>query len=202
MSGQMRDAAQLLAAARGGSREALGEALESCRAYLLRVAQGGMAPELQAKGGASDLVQETFLDAQRDFDRFHGDSEEELLAWLRQLLLHKMANFRRHYRGTGKRTVAREVALQAGDTSSQWGPGLPADTPSPSSHAAANEDAQALQAALARLPEEYRQVLLLRHDEGRPFEEIGRLMNRTANAARKLWARAVERLQQELGGAP
>jgi RNA polymerase sigma-70 factor (ECF subfamily) len=97
--------------------------------------------------------------------------------------------------------VSREVALQ-GDTSSQWGPGLPADTPSPSSHAAAHEDAAALQAALARLPEEYRRVLLLRHDEGRPFEEIGQLMDRTANAARKLWARALERLQQELGVPP
>src|SRR5262249_14287737 len=90
MSGRMRDAAQLLAAARGGSREALGEALESCRAYLLYVAQREMAPELQAKGGASDLVQETFLDAQRDFDRFRGATEEELLAWLRRLLVHKM----------------------------------------------------------------------------------------------------------------
>src|SRR5262245_17294596 len=113
MSGRLKDAAGLLAAARGGSREALGEALEACRAYLLHVAQRELAPALQAKGGASDLVQETFLDAQRDFHRFHGGSEEELLAWLRQVLRHKLANFTRHYRGTDKRAVAREVALQA-----------------------------------------------------------------------------------------
>jgi RNA polymerase sigma-70 factor (ECF subfamily) len=199
MSGRLRDAAQLLAAARGGSRDALGEVLESCRAYLLHVAQGELAPELRAKGGASDLVQETFLDAQRDFDRFQGDTEEQLLAWLRQVLIHKAANFRRHYRGTDKRDVAREIAPPSGDVSGGWFPGISADTPSPSSHAAANEKSLALQAALARLPAEYRQVIVLRHDEGRSFEDIAAVMGRTANAARKLWARALERLQQELG---
>jgi len=101
-----------------------------------------------------------------------------------------------------ERNVAREAARPGGDPASDWMSGVPADTPSPSSHAAAHEKTWALEAALARLPEEYRQVILLRHDEGRPFEEIGRVMNRTANAARKLWARALERLRQELGGEP
>jgi RNA polymerase sigma-70 factor (ECF subfamily) len=202
MSGRLSDAAQLLAAARGGSREALGEALEACRAYLLHVACGELTPELQAKGGASDLVQETFLDAQRDFARFQGQSEEELLAWLRQVLVHKMANFRRHYRQTGKRNVAREIALQAGDASNSWQPGVAADEPTPSRHAAAKEKTQALEEALARLPDDYRLVILLRHDEAQSFEDIGRVMGRTANAVRKLWTRALERLQQELGNEP
>jgi RNA polymerase sigma-70 factor (ECF subfamily) len=202
MSGRLTDAARLLAAARGGSTEALGEALESCRAYLLHVALSEMTAELQAKGGASDLVQEAFLDAQRDFGQFQGSSEEELLAWLRQVLLHKLANFRRHYRGTGKRDVAREAALPSGDTSGAGMGQVSADTPTPSKYAVANEKAQALEEALARLPEEYRQVILLRHDQTHSFEEIGRIMGRTANAARKLWTRALERLQQELGGEP
>jgi RNA polymerase sigma-70 factor, ECF subfamily len=66
----LRDASQYLPAARAGSREALGQALEICRGYLLRVANQGLDAELRAKGGASDLVQETFLEAQRDFGRF------------------------------------------------------------------------------------------------------------------------------------
>lgn len=198
MSGRLKDAEALLTAARGGSREAIGEALEACRTYLLHVAQHGLAPALRAKGGASDLVQETFLDAQRDFHRFQGSSEDELLAWLRQVLLFRLANFRRHYHGTDKRDISREVAGQAGDTSSQWLPGVAADTPSPSSHAAANETARALEAALARLPPDYRQVILLRHDDGRSFEDIGQTLGRSANATRKLFARALERLQMEL----
>src|ERR1700730_12825101 len=81
------DAAQWLPAARSGSLEALGRVLEACRDYLLLVANKELDPKLQAKGGASDLVQQTFLEAQRDFARFRGDSEDELLAWMRHLLL-------------------------------------------------------------------------------------------------------------------
>jgi RNA polymerase sigma factor (sigma-70 family) len=61
----------------------------------------------------------------------------------------------------------------------------------------AHEQAEAVQRLLDRLPEDYRQVLRWRYQEGRSIEEIGQLMNRSANAVRKLWARAVERLQQE-----
>jgi RNA polymerase sigma-70 factor (ECF subfamily) len=63
----------------------------------------------------------------------------------------------------------------------------------------ANEQADALERAMRRLPDEYRQVLTLRHQEQLAFEEIGQRMQRTANAARMLWLRAVERLQEELG---
>jgi DNA-directed RNA polymerase specialized sigma24 family protein len=62
----------------------------------------------------------------------------------------------------------------------------------------AHEQAEALEQALAGLPKDYRQVILLRYQEEHTFEEIGRLMNRSADAARKLWLRAVERLQQEM----
>jgi DNA-directed RNA polymerase specialized sigma24 family protein len=65
------------------------------------VANKELNPKLQAKGGASDLAQQTFLEVQRDFARFHGDSEDELLAWMRRLLLHNLADF--------KRCIQREV---------------------------------------------------------------------------------------------
>ena len=91
----MSDAAQRLAAARAGSREALGQVLQACRGYLLLLAERELDPDLQTKGGASDLVQETFLEAQKDFANFQGNSEGELRAWLRQILLHNLANFTR-----------------------------------------------------------------------------------------------------------
>lgn len=190
------DMARWLSAARAGSPEALGRALEVCRAYLLRVAGGELGPDLQAKGGASDLVQQTFLEAQRDFARFDGDTEEQLLAWLRQLLLHNVANFSRAYRETGKRDVGREVAL-AGDSSGEGV--LPGDGPTPSGRVIQDERSQALQQALERLPEDYRLVIRYRYEEERSFDEIARLLGRSPNAARKLWARAIERLQEELG---
>src|SRR5436190_6551829 len=131
MTGPVKGVAGWLPGARAGSPEALGQVLEACRGYLLVVAQRELAPDLRAKGGASDLVQETFLEAQRDFPQFHGDSEAELRAWLRRLLLNNLANFTRGYRGTGKRQVGREVALDAGDSSATPGGALAADTPSP-----------------------------------------------------------------------
>src|SRR5215469_12405257 len=185
------DAGQWLALARAGSPEALGQVLETFRGYLLLIADREMDPELRAKGGASDLVQETFLEAQRDFGRFHGDSVDELRAWLRRLLLNNVANFTRQYRQRAKRQVGREVPLEAGGSSHERGAGLAADILSPSGQVVAQEQAEALARAMERLPPDYRQVLALRHEQKLTFAQIGEQMQRTANAARMLWLRAV-----------
>jgi RNA polymerase sigma-70 factor, ECF subfamily len=191
-----------LAAARAGSADALGRALEAHRAYLLAVADRQLGPDLKAKGGASDVVQETFLDAHRAWALFHGSTEDELKAWLRALLLNRVGKVVRHYRQTQKRGLHREVALAGGDSASAPDPGLAAPTPTPSREVMADEQAAALRRALQRLPEDYRTAILLRYEEDLTFEEIGRRMQRTAEAARKLWWRAVERLQAEMEPAP
>jgi RNA polymerase sigma-70 factor, ECF subfamily len=191
------DAARLLTAARGGSADALGEALEACRAYLLIVAERELHPAVRAKGGASDLVQQTFLEAHRDFGRFHGNSQEELLAWLRQVLRNNVANFTRQHLHTKKRQADLEVRLGSGSGATESR--LAGSGATASRVAMAEEDAAALEAAMARLPEDYRRVLALRYHDGRSFDEIAELIGRSANAARKLWARAIERLERELG---
>ena len=191
-------AARWLPAARAGSREALGKVLEAARQYLVSIARQELDPDLRAKNSPSDLVQETFVEAQRAFEQFQGDTEAELLAWLRQLLLHRVSKVRRSFRDTQKRRLAREVAL-GGDSSSEGpGGGLAANVLSPSGQAMEHEQDQALQAALGRLPDDYRRVITLRYQEELSFEEIGRLLDRSPDAARKLWARAVERLHEEL----
>ena len=81
------DAARWLPAAQAGSKEALGQLLDSCRGYLLLIANQELGPDLQAKGGASDLVQETLLDACRDFAHFQGNTEQELFGWLRRSII-------------------------------------------------------------------------------------------------------------------
>jgi RNA polymerase sigma-70 factor (ECF subfamily) len=194
------DAGRLVAAARAGSREALGRALEDCRRYLLAIAERQLDPDLRSKGGASDLVQETFLEAQRDFARFQGSSPDELRAWLRQVLLHNVGAFTHRFRGTTKRAVGREVALAAGGSSADLGPDLAGSTLTPSGVAIEHEQAVALRRALDRLPEEYRRMVVPRFEEGRSFEEIGRLTGRSPDAARKVWSRAMERLRQKWEG--
>ncbi len=202
MSQSAQDTGFWLVQARAGSRPALGQLLETCRAYLLLVARQQLPADLRAKGGASDLVQETFLEAQRDFGQFHGATEAELLAWLRRLLLNNLGHFLRQYRDTGKRAVEREVALEPGGSSGSPAGGLAAAEPSPSEEATQREQADTLHRALERLSEDHRRVITLRYLEERSFEEIGGRMGRSPDAARKLWLRAMERLRQEWEGLP
>ena len=183
--------------ARHGSRSSLGHLLEACRPYLLLMANEELSPKLLAKAGASDLVQESFLEAQRDFERFQGTSEPELLAWLRRILLNNIATFGRLFRETGKRQLDREVALS--DTAlDQLLLALVDRGESPSSVVAGRERDGVLKQCLGRLPEQYRQVIRWRNYDRCSFEEIGDRMGRSAEAARKLWARAIEHLQQFL----
>jgi RNA polymerase sigma-70 factor (ECF subfamily) len=185
--------------ARGQSREALGRLLETCRDYLLLVANHELAGDLRAKAGASDLVQETFLDAQRDFGQFTGRSLAELQHWLRRILLNNLADLNRRYRDTNRRRLAQEVSL-ADDSTDDAAARVADDTPSPSGEAIRHEQTAALERALARLPEHYRQVIAWRHHEGLSFAEIGELLGRTPDAARMIWARAVKELQQTWEG--
>jgi RNA polymerase sigma-70 factor, ECF subfamily len=201
MADWAKDGDLLLAAARRGSREALGQSLEACRRYLLAIADRQLDPDLQAKGGASDLVQETFLEAQRDFEQFQGSSPDELRAWLRQVLLHNLGAFTRKFRTTSKRAIALEVALQANGSSVGVGDGLAAPNVSPSALVMEQEQVIALRRALDRLPEDFRRIVVLRFEEGRSFEEIGLLTDRSPAAARKIWSRAMERLRLEWEGS-
>jgi RNA polymerase sigma-70 factor (ECF subfamily) len=189
--------AQRLSAARAGSREALGQVLEACRGHLLLMAQRQLGPLLQAKAGASDLVQGTLVDAVRDFAQFQGRSEGELLQWLRRLLQNNLADFIRQYRETGKRQIEREVRIEAGGSSAERG-GLAGALPSPSGEVMAREQAAALCQILERLPDDHRRVIVMRYQEERSFDEIGSLLGLTANAARKLLMRAIERVNREL----
>jgi len=183
--------------ARGGSTEALGQMMEAFRQYLLLVANQELPSGLHAKIGASDLVQQTFLEAQRGFGQFAGTSGEELRAWLRRILLNNVANVRRHYHNTDKRDVGREVSLD--DTApEQPHPSPQAAADPPSARARAEEEADLLRRALGRLPEAARQAIEWRNYERCSFAEIGRRLGRSAEAARKLWARAIEQLRQLL----
>ena len=121
-----------------------------------------------------------------------------MLAWLRQLLRNNLVNFARSYRDTDKRCVSAETPMEGGDSSAPRAETLIGRDSTPSEHAMANEQAEAVEKALQRLPDDYRQVILLRYRAELAFEEIGRVMGRSANAVEKLWLRAIERLRQEL----
>ncbi len=171
--------------------------LQSFRRYLLLVADSELDSTLRVKVAASDLVQQTFLQAQRAFDDFAGTEEAEWHRWLRQILLNELQQAQRSFRRTEKRDLRREIPV-AGATSSDSAWQLPGHHDPPSARMRATEDKARLDLALAQLPNDYRRVIELQN-ELKPWAEIGRAMNRSAEAARKLWARAVERLGEILG---
>jgi RNA polymerase sigma-70 factor (ECF subfamily) len=184
-------------AAKAGSRHALGRMLQACRRYLLWIARRELDTDLQPKAGPSDIVQDTLLEAQRDFGRFRGKSEAELLAWLRQLLLHNLQNLSRSYR-TRKRQLDQEMSLQAAGGPGHADGGFVASSPSPTQSLLDKEEFEMVRQAIARLSDDHRQVLALWQEQELTFEEIGQRMNRSTNAARMLWVRAIEQLQKEL----
>lgn len=185
-----------IVSARDGSYTALGRLLDHYRDYLLRVANQELASDLAVKVAPSDLVQETFLAAAQGFPCFAGKSEEELRAWLRQILSNKIHNAFRQFQVTEMRRLTRETPLADCDE----------PLPSPRSHGADSPPLQLerverltrLAAAIERLEGDDRRVIELRSFDDLPFEEVGRRLDRSADAARKLWKRAVDRLIAEL----
>jgi len=191
------DFQRLLRQAREQSPEALGELWRHCHEYLTLVAHRGLDPQLKGKVSPSDIVQETFLEAQRDFACFQGQHEDQLLAWLTRILVHNMANVARRYRGTESRDIQREVSLSAmlvdcGEAE------VPCDVTGPQQEVAAREETEQLEQALQRLPKHYRDVVRLRYELNLTFVEIGTMLECSADAARKLSARAVVLLRQWL----
>jgi RNA polymerase sigma-70 factor (ECF subfamily) len=194
---------QLLLRARAGDHQALGRLFDHYRNYLTLLARLQISRRLQSKVDAQDLVQETFLKAHRHLDQFRGTTEAELISWLRQILASSTANLVRHYCGTQGRNVRLECELaEELDRSSQaFNLALVSPQSSPSQAAARREEAVILANALARLPEDYSEVIVLRHLQGLPFAEVARRMGRSLDSVEKLWVRALTSLRRLLGAA-
>lgn len=190
----------LLSAARSGSQEALGTLFQSFRTYLLVVGERELRSDLRVKVSASDLVQETFAEGQRALNRFLGSTPAEFQAWLRGILLNKLANARRRYLSAESRDLKREERQDRMSSIIARTELLIAEQDSPSEHAERLEDAQRIRVAIGRLPSHYRQVIELRNFEVLPFAEIATVMNRSEHELRALWVRALNRLKENLDG--
>jgi len=201
MSDSSATLARLLDALRRGEPAAQAEVLVRYQPWLRILARLQLDRRFQGKFDASDIVQLTMLEACRAFPQFRGTTEAELTAWLRQVLARVLAHEVRRYQGTRQRDVDREVSFEQAlaDSSQRLGDMLAASGSSPSQQAARHEQELILAEVLARLPDDYREVIILRNLEGLSHEEIAQRMDRTPGAVRMLWVRALARLRHELG---
>ena len=185
-----------IAAARAGCDDAFKQLYEAVKPYLLLIANQELVPELQAKVGGSDLVDETLTHAWQKFAQFRGTSQDELKAWTRDMLLKNLHDAKRRYLWTEMRQASRELSLDRDLPATQQL--VDASAAGAGQQLAREEEAQKLTAALAQLPSDYREVIRLRHWEEKTFGEIGHRLGRSPEAVRKLWARAIEQLRELL----
>lgn len=188
-----------IAAARAGDRDAQGRLLDLYRSYLLSIASAELASELRPKAGPSDVVQDTLLEAHTLFARFRGAEVEELRGWLRGILLHKIAAVHERFYDAQKRDLRRELSLDASAGDEPLGDRVAGDNSSPSNQVARDEEEQRLNEALSRLPERARRVVVWRNWGKLSFAEIGQRLGTSEDAARMYYARAIARLEREIG---
>ena len=193
--------AELIRRARQGDAESRERLFELCRNYLRFIARAQVESWLRVKADPSDVVQQTMLEAHRDFDCFLGNSEKEWLGWLRKILAHNVADFVRHYRGTSKRQARREIHLRnPAETGLAGGAVEPADPGATPSQQLVQLDIELrLAAALAELPPDYQEVVMLRNLQRLAFNEIAQQMGRSRPAVQMLWTRAIKKLQEAMG---
>lgn len=195
---------QLLSRARQGDLSALGLLLQWYANYLTILATSQLDRRIRRRVSPSDVVQEVLLAAHRDFGAFRGNSQPELLMWIRKILINTLhRSFETHVKA-GKRDIRREVSLdtisQSVDHSAcQLLTLLQDRVASPSARMTAEEDALALANQLGKLRPAYRDVIVYRVVQGLSFDEIGEAMGKTTTAVRMLWLRALDAFKVQGG---
>jgi RNA polymerase sigma-70 factor (ECF subfamily) len=172
--------------------------LERFRHYLLLMARLQLDPRLQSKLDPADAVQQALLQAHQNIGQFRGQSEQEMMAWLRRILANELAGAARRYLKAEKQNVALERSMEAAMTqsSSRLEDWLVAEQTSPSQRAVRHEELLQLTEALTKLPADQRQALELQHFEGCSVDEIGRRMGRSKPAVAGLLRRGLAKLRE------
>jgi len=199
-SSSSSDPLRLLHGARQAPENRLGRLLELYRNYLRLLAESQLDRKLRTRLSPSDLVQETMLEAHRDFAQFRGVSESEFLGWLRQILVNNMSRQIEFHVLAGKRDIRREISLDRlrgalGRSTAQLGVFLPGREDAPSAIVERRERAVILADIMSQLPTDHRQVLMLRNLQGLPFQDVAERMGRSVPAAKMLWVRAIKSLR-------
>lgn len=189
----------LLSDAQRGSPVALGSLLESCRSYLLLLAASQLSERIRSKTAPSDVVQQTFLEARRDFSRFDGETVEAFLAWMRQILENNIFDEHRRYEQSQQRLVDREQGIPV---SGSWNghDALIDSSPTPQADAAIREEQEMIDSAISTLPALSQEVIRLRYRDELTFPQIGERIGRSEEATRKIWSRAIQQLRRKISG--
>lgn len=176
-----------------------GPRLERYRAYLTLLARMRLDGKARAKLSASDLVQQTLLEAFQRRGAFRGTGDGQLAALLRKALVNNLKDAVKGLR-RGKRDLDRERPMDEAirDSSAHLGALLAGKVPSPSSLVSADEQAARLARALEQLPEGQARAITLHHLRGHSLAEMAAELGKSELAAAGLLHRGLARLRELL----
>jgi RNA polymerase sigma-70 factor, ECF subfamily len=180
-------------------RSALARLLEQYRPFLRMVAAQALDGAMKARCDASDIVQETMIEAMRDFGGFAGHTEPEFSAWIKNIHRHNVMEVLRRHLGAERRSVRRERRLfnAEGSVSFYWNEPAARQT-SASQRIIRGEKALRLAAILESLPDAQRKAVALRHLEGMSLEEIADCLDRSVAATAGLIKRGLQKLRENM----
>jgi RNA polymerase sigma-70 factor (ECF subfamily) len=191
---------QLLSKAQAGDESAIELLFRRLYPYLLLCAREELDADLRAKVRESDLVQQSCLEAHREFPKLSTDSVDSLVRWMVAILRSNAADLRRRFDAQRRQGIEPEFSLDDSRSSQAESARQNLFEPPTTESGNASVLDSELDDALKQLPEDYRTVILLRHRDKLSFAEIGERTERSADAARMCWTRAVKRLQEVLTG--
>ena len=177
----------LLLEARGGSEQALNSLFEQCGERLLSLIRLRMGAKLRSRMESGDLLNATLLRAFRSFDSLEARNTPSLMAWLGRIAESEIRD-QADRLNAQRRDAAMEVALDSGIAE------LAARVRSQTSRLVLSESRARLERGIGQLPDEYREIVLLRHYEELGFKEIGTRLGKSPDACRMLLARAMTAL--------
>lgn len=194
---ELAESRDLLARAQQGDSEAVNDLLARYQDRVQRIVRIQLGPRLRSLLESMDVVQETLQYAARDLRKNPGLDQENLIRWLSRIALNRIRDAN-DYHFAERRDRARETPIAGADDSSNPSP---VDPPSPHTRvderAYKNEVRELLDDAVARLPDEYRQVIVLRDFCGQGWDAIMDELGRpNTHATRQLHQRAWIRVRQ------
>ncbi|HEV3447356.1 MAG TPA: sigma-70 family RNA polymerase sigma factor [Gemmataceae bacterium] len=205
-TGDLSDTGRLLRGAAQGQGEQWGALLERHRERLRRMVALRLDPRLQGRIDASDVIQDTYVEASLRLAEYLANPSMPFFLWLRFLAGQKLLTLHRHHLGTQMRDAGREISIYRGRLPETSSAALAAqllghDT-RPSEAAIRAEMKVRLQEALNNLDPLDREVLALRHFEQLNLAETAKVLGLTESGASRRHLRAVKRLKEILRQMP
>ena len=182
-----------------GDRDALNLLLSRNRTRRKRMVMLRMPTQLQARVDASDVIQESFLQAVRGAATYVHDPDRPFYAWIRKVTENKLAEIARMHLAVEKRDVNREIfpaELNPG-ISSAFIAGFFVDSShsGPLSKVMRRELQHLIQEELESMQESDREVLVLRHFEEMSLSEIATVLKISKSGAAKRYRTAIQRFR-------